>query len=300
VNGLPLPPSELAPREADASPDGAQRVTLPRGRKVDLPGRGRTFVRHIQGPPDAPTVLLLHGWTATADINWFNSYGVLARHYSVLALDHRGHGRGLRRREPFRLADCADDAVAVLGAFDIDEAIVVGYSMGGPIAQLVWRRHPERTRGLVLCATAATFNTTSREKALFTAVGSIAGAARVTPKPLRELTGLRILTGRADRDLREWAFSEIARHDWLRIIQAGREIGRFDSRRWIRGLDVPASVVVTTADEIVLPRRQLALAGMLPHVEIFEVHGPHSACISQAAEFSATLSRAVKSVETRS
>jgi 3-oxoadipate enol-lactonase len=299
VTDRSLPPAALAPRELDDTSDDRARITLPNGLFLDLPGRGSTFVRHIVGPPNAPTVLLLHGWTATADLNWFTSYEMLSERYSVLALDHHGHGRGLRNGEPFRLADCADDAVAVLDAFDIEQAIVVGYSMGGPITQLLWRRHPGRTRGLVLCATAATFNTTSREKALFTAVGSIAAAARITPKPLRELTGLRILTGRADRDLRQWAYSEIARHDWLRIIQAGREIGRFDSRRWIRSLDVPASTIVTTADEIILPRRQLALAGMLPDVEIFEVHGPHSSCISEARHFTASLCAALTSVEAR-
>ena len=80
--------------------------------------------------------MLLHGWTATADLNWFTCYAPSAEQFRVVALDHRGHGRGMRSRKTFRLEDCADDTVAVCDVLGIDSFIPVGYSMGGPIAQL--------------------------------------------------------------------------------------------------------------------------------------------------------------------
>ena len=52
---------------------------LPNGAAMELPGRGTTFVRTMAGPPDAPTLMLLHGWTASADLNWFTCYGPLSR-----------------------------------------------------------------------------------------------------------------------------------------------------------------------------------------------------------------------------
>jgi 3-oxoadipate enol-lactonase len=72
----------------------------------------------------------------------------------VLAFDQRGHGRGLGWAGGYNLEDCADDVAAVAAALGIDRLIVAGYSMGGLIAQLVWRRHRPLTAGLVLCATA--------------------------------------------------------------------------------------------------------------------------------------------------
>ncbi|NBR76801.1 MAG: alpha/beta hydrolase, partial [Actinobacteria bacterium] len=63
---------------------------FPQGHEVELPGRGRTFVREVAGPAGAPTVILLHGWTATADLNWFTCFETLGRHFRVLAPDHRG------------------------------------------------------------------------------------------------------------------------------------------------------------------------------------------------------------------
>lgn len=67
----------------------------------------------------------------------------LSRRFRVIAVDHRGHGRGIRSRRRFRLADCADDAVAVADQLGVERFVAVGHSMGGPIAQLVWKRHPE-------------------------------------------------------------------------------------------------------------------------------------------------------------
>ena len=61
--------------------DGAadvERPQVPRGRYIWLADRGRTFARELAGPPGAPTVVLLHGWTATADLNWWASYAPLA------------------------------------------------------------------------------------------------------------------------------------------------------------------------------------------------------------------------------
>ena len=126
---------------------------LPPGRFVELPARGRTFVRECGEPEGAPVVVLLHGWTATAALNWYPSFAPLANNFRVIALDHRGHGRGLRSRAAFRLEDCADDVAALLGAIGVERCVAVGYSMGGSIAQLLWQRHPNVVDGLVLCAT---------------------------------------------------------------------------------------------------------------------------------------------------
>jgi pimeloyl-ACP methyl ester carboxylesterase len=128
-------------------------VALPPGRLVAIPGRGELFVRDTGG--EGPPLLLLHGWLLSADVNWWPMYEPLrAAGWRVLAPDHRGHGRGLRSPAPFRLADCAADAAALLAAVASEPAVAVGYSLGGPVAQLLLREHPEALRGLVFCATA--------------------------------------------------------------------------------------------------------------------------------------------------
>ena len=129
---------------------------LPPGRIVDVPGRGELFVRDaVHHDPNAPTILLLHGWTASADLNWFQVFGRLAALGHVIAVDHRNHGRSLYSEEPFQLEDAADDAAALLDTLGITKPVIaIGYSMGGPITSLLAHRHPGKVAAIVLCATA--------------------------------------------------------------------------------------------------------------------------------------------------
>src|SRR5262249_31789275 len=122
-------------------------------RTLNVPDRGELFLRDSGG--DGQPVMLLHGWLVSADLNWHAAYGPLMQAgYRVLAIDHRGHGRGLRPLTPFRLTDCAGDAAAAVKQLGLAPAIFVGYSMGGTIAQLVARDHREVVSGLVVSGTA--------------------------------------------------------------------------------------------------------------------------------------------------
>jgi 3-oxoadipate enol-lactonase len=271
--------------------------SLPPGRRIELPGRGRTFVREVAGPPGAPTVLLLHGWTASADLNWFRCYSSLGRSYRVVALDHRGHGRGIRSRRPFRLRDCADDAAALVDELGLGPVIAVGYSMGGPVASLLWRRHPELVRGLVLCATARTFAARPQERVSFAALGGLALAARAVPDAMRRRLAQRFIGTRTDdRSIEGWVVEEMHRNDWKAVLEAGNALGRFDARAWIGEVDVPACVVVTTRDGVVHPARQLALARSIPGASVFPVDGDHTVCVTSPGRFLPALHSALQAV----
>ena len=274
---------------------------LPPGRELELPGRGTTFIRELDGPtPDAPTLLLLHGWTASADINWCSSYFPLAAQFRVVALDHRGHGGGIRSRRRFHLADCADDAAAMADALGIEQYIPVGYSMGGPIAQLLTKQHPDRVRGLVLCATAAKFSSTREERLSFMGITGLAALARYTPTQARQwLTEQMYLKGK-EGVWEPWAIDQVSRHEWRTVLEAGRSIGNFTSLAWIGDLNVPTSVVITMRDHVVPLRRQLRLFEAIPDAEAFRVDGDHDACIANADRFVPTLIRAAQSVVERS
>ena len=257
---------------------------IPLGRRIQLPGRGTTFVREVAGPPGAPTVLLLHGLIASGGLNWFQAFEPLAGHFRVLAIDHRGHGRGIRSWRRFRLTDCADDAAALLDELGIDHAIVVGYSMGGPIAQLLWHRHPEKVSGLVFCATSNRFVPGVRERLTFvTAVSAIAGSTRlgqlVTRVPLAPLQR-RIPKGvRARPDsLRRWAAAEMRRHDARMVIEALAATTSFDSRRWLHPVDVPAALMVTGNDKAIPAQEQLRLLSAIPHASVSLHDEGHTWC----------------------
>ena len=280
--------------------DGVPTPDLPPGATMELPGRGTTFVRSLSGPPGAPTLVLLHGWTASADLNWFRCYEPLGEQYRVLALDHRGHGKGIRSKKTFRLEDCADDAVAVCDVLGIEQFIPVGYSMGGPVAQLMWHRHRERVAGLVLCATAGYFASSREERLSFLGISGLAALARLTPAQARSWLTEQFYLQHKTTEWEPWAINEASLHDWRAVLEAGRAIGSFSSREWLGEVSAPTSVLITMRDRVVPVRRQVRLFESIRGAEAFRVDGDHDAVVANAERFVPTLLRAVHSVVERS
>jgi len=273
----PVPPHEMLPAQT-----------------VSVPGIGELFLRD-SGETDlaGPTVMLLHGWTVSADLNWHAAYDPLvAAGYRVLAIDHRGHGRGLRTMAPFRLTDCAADAAAAVRAVGAAPAIFVGYSMGGTIAQLIARDHPDVVSGVVLSGTSQHFQdpATARVWKLMGAVGLMLSVApRATWRA--GFRGAHIpITPQTT-----WWLSEMMRHSPRDLAEAGRELGRFDSRSWLEALSVPAASVITTRDRSVSPRNQRALAAAIGGT-VVEVPIDHLEVTERAGKYNSALLGALAAV----
>jgi 3-oxoadipate enol-lactonase len=266
-------------------------VELPPGSIVHVRGRGELFVRDTGG--DGTPVLLLHGWMFSADLNFWRNYRALERAgYRVLAIDHRGHGRGIRSHAKFRLADCAADAAALLRQLDVPPALVVGYSMGGPVAQLLAYDHADVVSGIVLCATAARWNDL-RQQVLWRSLAFVRLGLGLAPD-FAWRTGLR-LAGFPDHPVTVWVTSELTRGASIDLADAGRELANWDSRPWLGELTVPAAVVLTARDTAVPPGHQRKLAELLD-APIFEVDADHGAAIGAHRRFNAALLEALESV----
>lgn len=270
---------------------------LPEGHTKVLPGRGEVFYRHHRHPdPDAPTLLLLHGWTASADLQFFTAYEALAEHFSFVAVDHRGHGRGLRSPVRFELADAADDAALLLDLLGIDKVITIGYSMGGPISLLFAQRHRTKVRGMVVQATALEWRATRAERWQWKTVHVLGFLlrSRVYPRWIR--FGIRRMLGEGHpmQQYVPWVASELHRNDAAAIVHAGQSLGRYDARPWVGSIGVPAAALVTTRDRLVRPRKQRALADALG-AYVVDIADDHLCSWTSPAEFSeATLALALE------
>jgi 3-oxoadipate enol-lactonase len=271
--------------------EDVSRPPVPYGRRVELPRRGTTFVRELPGPPNAPTLLLLHGWVASGGLNWYQAFEPLSRHFRVIAPDMRGHARGLRTRSVFRLADCADDAAEMLVQLDAGPVIAVGYSMGGPVSQLLWRRHRDLVDGMVLCATTAGFFPDRRQRIAFQAsmLASVAAARAGARTGVWRAPAL-VPVPFAQGGLPLWAAAEMRRHDWRMIIEAGHSIGTYHARRWISEVDVPTAILCTNDDRGVSPDLRLATAEAIPGATVHTFADGHFACANP--EFATPLLRA--------
>ena len=272
-----------------------QEAAAAQTRLVDLPGRGVTRVWECAGPPGAPTLMLIHGVTVTAELNWGKVFAPLSRHFRVLAMDLRGHGDGIPMGRRFRLEDCADDVAALAEALAIDSFIAVGYSMGGMIAQLVYRRHAPMVSGLVLCATTRNVLGSPAEKLAALALPSAAAAIRWNPllQPVSaELLGLSLVGPVDDPATAAWTRAQLRRTPLGTALSAVQAVCEFTSHRWISQVDIPTAVVVTTQDRVVPAGRQRKLAAAIPGASIYEVNADHAVCITAPLVFAQVLLQA--------
>ena len=239
-----------------------------RGEYVNLGARGTTFMRKLDGPPGSPVLMLMHGLTATAALNWNTVMRPLSKHFTVIAMDERGHGRGIRPHGPFRLEDAADDAAALLDKLGVQKAVVAGYSMGGPIAQLMWKQHPDKVAGLVLAATGARFTEAIDERTPLDTVAGIAHAVDHLPVALRPtwLPGARWGV---------WDFSkvlgEIGRNDQGAVIEATDALAHFDSTPWLSQVNVPTAILRTKRDLLVPPKTQSQMEAEIPGTTVYPI-----------------------------
>jgi len=270
---------------------------MPPARTLRVSGRGELFLRDSDpaNSDDRPVVMLLHGWIASADLNWWGAYGdLIDAGYRVLAIDHRGHGRGLRPLEPFRLVDCAADAAAALRELEVAPAVVVGYSMGGAIAQLVARDHPDVVSGLVLSGTAQHWQDPQTRR-VFRMMGVFGLMLSIAPRGTWRVGFMQ--AGIRPSRRTAWLQSELMRHSARDIAEAGRELGRFDSRPWLGSIGAPAAVVLTANDDAVPPHKQRELAAAA-RAQVFEAQINHLEITLRPERFNPLLLAAIEAVRT--
>jgi pimeloyl-ACP methyl ester carboxylesterase len=275
---------------------------IPPGRMVELPGRGSTYVTDTPGPsPDSPTIVLLHALGCTGLLTWYAAIEPLSRRFRVVTLDLRWHGRGIQSEE-FSLVDCADDVGALIDVLELDEVLVAGYSMGSIVAQRVWRQHPTKVGGLVLCATTDRFRMTPPEQAFFLATEVTMLGLRAVSRSRTAVHASRATARALDlepRDIEEWALAELRSTSPWAVAQALAALGRHHSRPWLGEIDVPTAVVVNRHDHVIAPSRQLALARAIPGATIHDIDAGHGACVLQTEVFVPALVEAAATVNAR-
>jgi pimeloyl-ACP methyl ester carboxylesterase len=290
----------FARRLERSAPAAPVSPPLPEGRALPVPGIGEVFVRTTDPVPGRLPVLLLHGWIASADLNWFRTYPALAPDRRVVAVDHQGHGRGVRSDQPFSLERCADAAAGVLDVLGIDRAIVTGYSMGGPIALHLWHRHRSRVAALVLGATALEWGSHPLELVQWEVL-------RIAEVVLRFTTG-RSISQRVVRQALDddptlepwgpWLSGETKRGYLPDLIEAGRALGRYDASGFAPLVDVPTAVLLTRHDRLVRPRKQWALA-TTTRAAVFPIDGDHDAPLVRSGALNDALLAALTDLERR-
>ena len=119
-------------------------------KKFDSDGVPIAFMDEGEGFP----TLLIHGFGSNRRVNWVStswSRDLLAAGRRVIAFDNRGHGESGKPHDPaaYRMEILAEDARRLLDHLGVEQADVIGYSMGARIAASLALTHPERVRSAV-------------------------------------------------------------------------------------------------------------------------------------------------------
>jgi dienelactone hydrolase len=161
----------------------------------------------------------------------------------------------------------------------VERLTAVGYSMGGLVAQLLWRRHPQLTAALVLCATPRNMAGSPWERAVALALPGLVSAATLVPavQAMRaDIVGAALLDHDTDPADRSWAIQEMRRTPLIDALLAVQAACGFTSHAWIGSVDIPTAVVVTRDDQVVPARRQHKLARAVPNSTLIEIDGGHN------------------------
>jgi len=280
----------------------SEGLTLPddlRHHFVDVDDGGRIHVvERGQGPP----LVLLHGFMLTSAI-WVHQLRDLADHHRIVAVDLRGHGQSLPGSSPPGIGRLASDVRAVMETLGVENAVVVGHSMGGMVAlrladDLPLDERRRRVAGIVLVSTTA---------GPFATLPGWTGVVRVTgPVTARALLvgerwGAKALPS---RDLRWWltrlGFGADAPAVQVRFVEAMHRgtpsrtladlipsLATFDLSSRLGSLDLPVLVVVGSHDKLTAPRLARRMAGALPEAQLVELpRCGHMPMLERRHEFS--------------
>ena len=135
-------------------PPAVRPVNAPRSDRVTAMGVDTTFLD--AGPEEGPVALMLHGLGAT-NASLMPAILDLARDHRVIAPDLPGHGMSEAPRWHYEPADFAHWVYAFLNRLDVEQAVIVGNSLGGRVALETGLRYPESVSSLVLFCPSAAF-----------------------------------------------------------------------------------------------------------------------------------------------
>lgn len=229
---------------------------------VDVNGVTLAYERRGEGRP-----LLIIAGLGCARWMWWRNLESLARSYDVIAFDNRGVGESSAPEGPYSIRQMAEDACGLIDALGIQQADVLGISMGGYIAQELALAHPQRIRRLVLGATGVWGGAATDE---FQA--AVARARGLPPEPfLTQLLPLLVGPGYWEREpeqrdqllkMRLNALPQV--HAYEAQVAACAE---HDTRDRLGQIEIPSLVVWGAEDKVVPPEQGEQLAAGLPNVQ---------------------------------
>jgi pimeloyl-ACP methyl ester carboxylesterase len=225
---------------------------------------------------NGPPLLLVMGYRLSSAA-WPAAFiAQLAQRFTIITLDNRGTGRSDKPVTGYAIANMARDVRGLLDELKFERVHMLGYSMGGAIAQELVRQFPDRVKGLILCATMA----------------GGPGATYAEPPVVRVMRDLDGLTPeQAARRIWTVTYAPgyLDKHRALAEEQMKREIAQptplhaadlqfqafaeFDCSQQLATIKKPTLVLTGDLDRLISPQNSLKMAKLIPGARLTIVPG---------------------------
>ena len=256
------------------------------------------------GEPTDPAVLLIMG-LATQLVHWrpVMIESLVNAGYRVITFDNRDIGlserlEGMRSPSPatmllgravrlgwllapYNLADMASDTIGILDALELDEAHLLGVSMGGMIGQIVSARHPDRIRSFT--SIMSTTNNPALPKTkpeILKAIIKARSRRRSPEDQVEQSMALLQMIGSPDGDrddvaLRELVASSVARCNYPAGVrrQIAAIVASGDLREWTRQISVPTLVMHGRVDPLTPYQGSVDMSSLIPDSRLEVIEG---------------------------
>jgi len=224
-----------------------------------------------QGEP----LVMIRGISSNAD-HWYEQVPVLSKKYQLLVFDNRAIARSSDPGGSFSTRDMAADTVELMEAVGIKKAHVLGYSMGGMIAQEIALTCPEKVNGLILVATDCGNSLRIKAKPEFSRLFSEmirlgtneakkAAAGCLFAKQTLE-TRPDIIQRYTEVSLRFPASQKTLARQWAAITQ-------HDACNRLPKISSPTLVITGSEDELIPPQNAKVMAQRIPGAQMISIDG---------------------------
>jgi pimeloyl-ACP methyl ester carboxylesterase len=255
---------------------------------------GVNIAYRVQG--EGPPLVLVMGYRLSSAA-WPAAFvDALTRRFTVITMDNRGTGQSDKPVDGYAIANMARDLGDLLNELNISYTYILGYSMGGAIAQEFAWQFPDRVSGLILCATMC-----GGPRAIY--------APPSVVRVMRELDGLK--PDEIARQIWKVTYSPgyLAKHRELAEDQMRREIAaptplhaadlqfqafaEFDCSKALPNIHAPTLVLTGELDQLISPQNSKIIASLIPRAKLIIIPGcghrvmweATDECVTFVAEF---------------
>lgn len=210
---------------------------------------------------------------------WFFQTRAFRKYYKVITFDNRGVGKTDKPSEPYTIKTMADDTIGLMDYLGIDKAHILGYSMGGIIAQELIINYPERVKKLILSSTLPTIRqiTSEMREALSLGEDFSFSEEDIRSVDIRKALSVLVALG-FDRRLYRMILVPIA-PIYVRLVGLKGLMGQIEAIAGCNTLErlhtiqAPTSVIVGTGDKAAPPRSSEVIASRIPNAKLVKVEG---------------------------